>query len=392
MTTQLQTIVIGAGAIGSAAAYWLTERGQSDVLVLDRYELTHGNGSSTDNHRIIRHSYHDNIYGRLTRSMYDNWARLQENAGQNLLVRTGGLDIAIEGTRGADSVDTYRRVMTTNGVPFETLDRAALRDRFPQWTIDEEVRATYQEESGFVDIRRAKATHLALARAAGATLRGGTPVRAIESRGRGVRVVADSDTFSADKVIVCAGSWTDEVLADLGQTWTTTIAEEQVVYVEPDELKAFSVGSFPIWAWHGTDIFYGFPTYGEVAIKLARENLRRIVTQETRSVEPHAEETQLLWDFLRERLPAAAGTVVSARTCPYDMPPDRDFILDFMPGHPDVVVGVGAAHAGKFCGLLGEILSDLVVRGTTDYDIAPFRADRPALTDPNVTPVFGLAG
>jgi sarcosine oxidase len=150
--------------------------------------------------------------------MYDNWAKMQERAGQNVFVQTGGLDIAVEGTPGAASVDTYRRVMTANCIPFVPLDRAELLDCFPQWSIEEDVRATYQAESGFIDIRRAKATHLALARAAGATVMDNTLARAEESTDEGVRVVTDDASYTAAKVIVCSGSWTDELLTPLGQT------------------------------------------------------------------------------------------------------------------------------------------------------------------------------
>lgn len=393
MTDRYSTIVIGAGAIGSATAYWLAKRGQRDVLVLERFELGHGNGSSSDHHRIIRHSYHDDKYGRLTRAMYDNWAALEAAAGQRVFVRTGGLDIAIEGTPGTESLERYRSVMAANGVSYEELDREQLLARYPQWRIPEEaVRATYQEETGFIDIRRATATHIALAQGLGVEVRERTPARAIESIEGGVRVRTDDGWIEADKVVVCAASWTDELLKPLGQTWDTTVTEEQVVYVTPPDLRPFSIEEFPVWVWHGEDFTYGFPTYGEVAIKLARENLRRVVTQETRSAEPHADETEWLLDFLRERLPGAVGTVLQAKTCPYDMTPDRDFILDAMPGHPNVIVGSGAAHAGKFCGLLGEILAELAIDGRSVHPIEPFRADRPALTDPAIPPVFTLKG
>ncbi|MBP1326632.1 sarcosine oxidase [Leucobacter exalbidus] len=405
MPTHYSTIVIGAGAIGSATAYWLAKGGQRDVLVLEQFELGHANGSSNDHHRIIRHSYHDDIYGRLTRPMYDNWAALEAASGQQVFIKTGGLDIAIEGTPGTASLERYRAVMAANGVPFETLNKAQLAKRFPQWHIaEDEVRATFQEESGFIDIRRATATHIAMAQNLGVEVREHTAARAIESVAgsaagagtgtgtRTVRVITDGEVFTADKVVVCAASWTDALLQPLGQTWQTTVTEEQVVYVQPKDLKPFAVENFPIWCWHGDDFYYGFPMYGEIAVKLARENLRRVVTQDTRSAAPRPEETALLHDFLAERLPEAAGRVVLAKTCPYDMTPDRDFILDFMPGHPNVIVGSGAAHAGKFCGLLGEILAELIIEGRSQHPIEPFRADRPALVNASIAPVFDLKG
>jgi sarcosine oxidase len=72
------------------------------------------------------------------------------------------------------------------------------------------------------------------------------------------------------------------------------------------------------------------------------------------------------------------------------MPPDRDFILDVVPGHPRIVLGIGAGHAAKFACLLGRILADIAIDGTTGYPIAPFAINRPALSDPHFVPTFRL--
>jgi monomeric sarcosine oxidase len=387
-----QTIVIGAGAIGSAAAYWLSERGQSDVLVLEQYALGHGNGASEDHSRIIRHSYHNSVYGRLTRPAYDNWSRLQDASGQRLVFRTGGLDIAIEGTPGVLSVENYRRTLTENGHPWEPLTTSQLLERFPQFAVDEEVRATFQEETGLLDIRRSRQTHVALAEGAGVTFLERTPARRLESFADGVRVFTDDDVYTADHVVVATASWTDDLLHDLGQTWTTTISQEQVAYFATPHLKDFSIGRFPVWVWHGDAMFYGFPVYGEVAIKVSRDVTGNFVTQHTRTMEPIAAETELLAGFVRERLPRGMGRELYSKTCVYDMPPDRDFIVDALPGHPRIILGLGAGHAAKFSGLLGEILAELVVDGRSSYPIDAFRADRAALTDPTFTPAFALKG
>lgn len=389
---QWETIVIGAGAIGTATAYWLTQRGQSDVLVLEQFDLGHDRGASEDHSRVIRHSYHDNVYGRLTQAAYDNWDRLGVESGQQILFRTGGLDIAVAGTDGERSVEQYRRVLADNGHPYDALGKAELIERYPQWEIDEDVVATYQKDSGLVDIRRSCQTHLALATAAGASVRANCAVRRIESLGDGVRVHTDAETFTADHVVVATASWADELLAPLGQTWTTTISQVQVAYLVPTRLRDFAVGTFPIWGWHSKELFYGFPIYGEVAIKVARDVSGNFVTQQTRTMEPSEAETEFLTAFVRDKLPSAAGRLLYSKTCVYDMPPDRDFVLDALPGHPRVIVGLGAAHAGKFAGLLGEIVSDLVVSGRSEHDIAAFAADRPALRDPSYRPSFLLQG
>jgi sarcosine oxidase len=187
-------------------------------------------------------------------------------------------------------------------------------------------------------------------------------------------------------------SWLPELLGDLGLDWRITLSQEQVSYFATPNIRDFTPDRFPMWIWHREDLFYGFPVYGEVAVKAARDMTGRFVTQETRSFEPDRSETELIASFLRERLPGAVGPELFSKTCVYDMPPDRDFIIDRLPGHPGITIGIGAGHAAKFASLIGKILTDLATSGRTSYPVDAFRADRPALTDPEFEPVFRLAG
>jgi len=155
-------------------------------------------------------------------------------------------------------------------------------------------------------------------------------------------------------------------------------------------VRDFTPDRFPVWVWHGDDVFYGFPVYGEVAVKVARDMRGAWTTVDGRSDEPDPAEEDLLRGFLERRLPAAVGPVLCSKTCVYDMPPDRDFILDVVPGHPRVVLGIGAGHAAKFACLIGRILAELAIDGSTRYPIAPFALNRPALTDPHFVPTFRL--
>ena len=66
----------------------------------------------------------------------------------------------------------------------------------------------------------------------------------------------------------------------------------------------------------------------------------------------------------------------------YDLTPDRNFVVDTVPGYPHVSLCIGAGHAAKFASLLGHILGDLAIDGETGYEIGSFTLDRPAITDP----------
>jgi monomeric sarcosine oxidase len=392
MTSHRSHIVIGAGALGSAAAYALARAGVTDVLVIEQFDLGHARGASEDHSRIIRHAYHSPSYTALTQAAYDNWAELEDETGLQLVLKTGGLDLAVVGGPGEQEIATYRRALDAFDIGYEDVCGADVRRRWPQWRVDDDVIGIYQADGGILDVRRAGAAHRARARAMGVEFKPRTTVRAIESSDSQVTVTTDDEVYVADKVVLCVASWLPDLLAGLGLDWRITLSQEQVSYFATANLRDFAPDRFPMWIWHGDDVFYGFPVYGEVAVKAARDMSGRFVTQQTRSFDPDPAETAVLERFLRDRLPGAVGPELLSKTCVYDMPPDRDFVLDQLPGHPRICAAVGAGHAAKFAGLIGAILADLATVGTTSYPIDAFRADRAALTDPGFTPVFRLSG
>jgi sarcosine oxidase len=95
---------------------------------------------------------------------------------------------------------------------------------------------------------------------------------------------------------------------------------------------------------------------------------------------------------MAEHLPDALGPELMTKTCVYDLTPDRNFLLDTLPGHNRIAVFVGAGHAAKFASLVGDVLADLARDGGTERPIEAFRFDRPAITDPDYPPDFNFAG
>jgi sarcosine oxidase len=388
MRRAFDVIVVGCGGLGSGATYHAAKRAGAGVLGLEQFALGHDRGSSQDHSRIIRLSYHDPAYTALMPAAYRLWAELEAESGVQVVLKTGGLDIGLRTTTGTKDIDHCAASMDAYGIPYDDLTAEEVMRRFPQFTLPEEARGLYQAESGLVDARKANAAHIALARLHGATVRDQCPVRAVHARGDSVEVVTDDATYTAAHVVIAAGAWTNSVLASLGVQWPITVTEEQVTYFATPYIRDFSPDRFPIWIWRGPEGFYGFPVYGEVATKAGQDVGGDEVTAETRTFEPNPRTHARLMTFLERHIPRFVGPVLYTKTCLYTMPPDRHFVIDAVPGHPNVTVAVDGGHAYKFATLIGRILSDLALDGRTDHSIETFRADRRALTDPTFRPVF----
>jgi sarcosine oxidase len=390
MKTAYEFIVVGCGGIGSAALYWLARIAGGEVLGLEQFHIGHDNGASQDHSRIIRLSYHAPEYTALTPHTYTAWNEVEQESGVQLVYRTGGLDIAPAYSK---ALDAYASSMQLAGIPFDELSAAETMERFPQFRLDPTDRALYQAESGLVDPRKAIQTQVALARAHGATILDKTRVRRVTPVGDGVEIETDAGVFTASRLVVAADAWTNNVLEGTGTSYPLTVTQEQVTYFATPNLRDFAPDRFPIWIWHGeaSGWFYGFPIYGEVATKAGEDVGGDVVTPDTRTFEPNPRPYERLTAFLEKYIPGSLGPVLYTKTCLYTMTPDRNFILERLPEHPQISVAVGAAHGFKFSCLIGQILSDLAVEGDTRYPIAPFSSNRPAITDPEFPPAFNLA-
>jgi monomeric sarcosine oxidase len=383
--------VIGAGGIGSAAAYWLSRRVGADVLCLEQFDLGHDLGASEDHSRIIRLGYHASRYTALTRASYDAWAVVEQEADVRLVHRTGMVNLAAAGTEGAGILRNYEQAMDAHDIGYERMDGAEVMRRWPQFRIATDHEGLFQADGGILDIRKAVAAQLNLARAHGAVIVANAEVLDLDDTGAGVRLTTTAGEFEADRVVLCAGAWTARLLGStLGIRWPIQLTHEQVTYLRSPNPHEFAPDRFPIWIWHGDEEFYGFPVYGEQATKAAKELCEPGVDLGTWDRRADANRIRRVQEFVEEILPGYGGPELYTRSCLYDMPPDRDFVIDAVPGYPDITVCIGAGHAAKFASLLGRILADLTLDGSTEFPIAEFRADRPALTDPDYVPGYRL--
>ena len=98
-----KNVIIGAGAMGSSAAYHLARRGEPVVLI-EQFALGHDRGSSHGAARITRHSYADPAYARLMPAAFRAWRDFEADAGETVYLRTGGVSFSPQGVDYAERV------------------------------------------------------------------------------------------------------------------------------------------------------------------------------------------------------------------------------------------------------------------------------------------------
>ena len=365
-------VVAGLGAFGSATCWELARRGHS-VIGLERFELGHSRGASHDTSRILRHSYHTPSYVALGQEAYFDWARLEQASRAALVTKVGGLDL-FPPDAAIESVD-YTSSMDELGVAYELLDHEEVAARWPQFRLPPETLALYQPDAAIVPAGVGTRLMQDLARRQRADLRAHCPVTGVRE---GLVVSTPQGNIRCGGLVVCADAWVNDVLGHLGVHVPVEVTLEQVTYFQ----GGASFEDIPLWIWMDDPSYYGFPCYGEATVKASQDCGGPVIDPEARTSDPDRGMQARLATFMSSLLPEVGKPVRSVR-CQYTLTPDRDFVISPVPGHPNVVVGLGAAHGFKFAPTFGRLLADLVIDGATSTDLTPYRLDRPALTDPD---------
>ena len=371
-------VVCGLGAMGSAALHHLARRGQR-VLGLERHTPGHDRGSSHGSTRIIRLGYFEHpAYVPLLRRAHTLWRELEAASGRRLLHVTG---IAEIGPPAGPLVRGTLASARLHELSHEVLSAPELMRRFPAFRVPQDYVAVLQPEGGILAAEHSLHAQIALAAAAGADIRSGETVQAIEPRAGSVRVTTDRGTVEAGVAIVAVGAWTKTLLPEFGAGLRVT--REVVAWFAPTDADLLCADRFPVFiieSRHG--MHYGIPALrGEpspAGIKVAKHHHRdETVDPDAYDRTVSAVDQALIRAAIADHLPAANGELLEAKTCLYTMTPDGHFLIDHLPGAPNVIVASPCSgHGFKFAPVIGEALADLATTGATPHDIGWFSRRR----------------
>lgn len=372
-TAKYDVIVLGLGAMGSAASFHLARRGFK-VLGLDANSQGHKFGSSHGTSRIIREAYLEGpSYVPLVQRSYQLWRELEAETGADLLRITGGLTI---GDAHSDFVTGALNSSRLFNLPYEYLDAAETARQFPAFRLDENMTAVYEKNAGILYPESCVFAHLDLASRYGAEIHHEEPVLKWSSVNDSVVVETERDTYRAERLIITAGPWASELLTGLG----LPLVVQRVVNVhfEPDSPQRFAPENCPVYLFQVAEgEYYGFPALPGEGVKFGRHDAEDVCTPQTINREVAPAEIKPLQDVLNRYMPGSAQTFLRSLTCMYTNTPDRHFIIDRHPALENVVYGCGfSGHGFKFSAVIGEILADLSVDGNTRHSIEFLAASR----------------
>lgn len=375
MHTTFDVVVLGLGANGSSAIYHLSKTG-CKVLGIDRFTPPHNHGSSHGQSRIIRQAYHENpMYVPLVKEAYNLWYEMEENTGEKLLLKTGGIML---GSENSEMIRGANLSAKTHDVSYEYLDSHSVKKRFPALKPLNDTVAVLDKEAGLLFPEKCIKTYLNEAEKNGAFLHYNEKVVRIISNENDIEIITDKDNYRTAKLIVSAGSWLGSLMPELHLPLTV---ERQVLYWLKNKnhltQQYFAPGNLPVYMWEYLPgkIFYGFPDLGD-GIKIAFHHSGEPIAPDTLTSAVSVQEISSITEVAEKYVNINAVFNYSV-TCMYTNTPDENFIIDFHPYNKNIIIASPCSgHGFKFCSLTGKILCDMTVEKPVFFDISPFSISR----------------
>lgn len=353
--------VIGAGLLGSATAWRLTQRGVS-VAVLERTTPANRWGSSHGSARIFRYAYFNPFYAEMTRDARALWDELEEACGTELLHETGCLDFGP--TAG---VHDLHSILGNLDIDSQVLSAQQARQLFPHIATDTE--ALHQPTAGVVDAEKSVEAMLQQADKAGATLYSNWEVESAERQDDGFRLTSTAgDIIFARKVAVAAGGWITPLLEKLPLSSSFkaalpefTVWQEQAFHFPYRE--GFAEESWPTTIHRDGDVqVYSLPggrdadSRGQkVARFLGGKIIDSAATQDGIISESNR---QFMMDYVSTYLPGLIPEPYAETTCLFTSTPSEDFVIDEEDGL--VVISACSGHGAKTAPMTGEYAARLL--------------------------------
>ena len=346
--TDVEVVVVGGGAMGSATAWWLARRGH-DVVLLEQFERGHARGSSHGATRIFRFAYPDPTYVRMAQAALPLWRELEAESGRTLVEITGAVDHG-----DPASIEATAAALAECGAAHELLPVAEAERRWPHMRFEGTVLfhpdgGRCLADAGVTALQDAAAAH-------GADVRHGVAAQ-VDADDGGVTVRAGDETWSAPVAVVTAGPWLPTLLGGRVDLPPVTVTREQVQHFRP---LVDGAERWPSFIHHRRPWAYGLHSATE-GMKVAEHHVGAVADPDT-SGETSDEVARHMAAYVEAWFPGLDPEPVHVATCLYTTTADEAFVLE---RHGPIVVGSPCSgHGFKFTPLIGRMLADRATEGT----------------------------
>jgi len=369
-------IIVGAGSMGSAAAYFLGKQGRS-VLLIDAFTPPHDEGSHHGDTRLIRFAYGEGEkYVPFVLRAKKLWDEIAACSGKKNFIQTGIINVGDERDPFIESVKNTSEIFN---LPLHVMTAAEVMEKWPGIKIPSNFVALHETESGVMMTKPAIEGYLQEAFKYDVTQKFNSSVTKINvSNGKAVVTIANGEQFEADNCIVTVGAWAKQLLDETGFNLPVQATRKTFAWFEAQE-KLYNENLYPGFTFQfGDESYYGFPSIDGAGLKVGRhDGGQAIHPSDTKApfgtVEGDVEDLQ---QFLANYMPSV-GAFKEGKTCMYAMTPDEDFIIDSHPIHKEIILAAGfSGHGFKFASAVGEALSEMAQNHQTTIDLTPFRLNR----------------
>lgn len=388
MSSKFDVVVIGGGAMGSAAAWQLAKRGRS-VALLEQFGPAHVNGSSHGGSRIYRATYVQDEYLNLMKQALPMWEELEQESGARLLTRVGLV------SHGFPPHD-FEAPMRAHGIPLEVLTPQEAEERWPGMRFEGKVLFEHSTAGRVnADLTVAALQHRIVRE--GGEVHHNVQVLDVQPARNGLVVETTNGVLLADRVVLAAGGWTNRLapkLLGLDQELPLRVVEvapahfqicatltqpghsetdggegDEGIVVNQGQHHGLTEANWPAFThdhaptdpttgaptrWPG--IVYGLATDGE-GIKVGFNAYGRDTDPDARTWVPREGDRELHADYVRQWLPGLVPESAEFLSCTYTRTPTDDFLVDRV-GRV-VIASPCSGHGFKFTPVLGKMIADL---------------------------------
>jgi glycine/D-amino acid oxidase-like deaminating enzyme len=385
MSNEYDAIVIGGGPLGLAAAYHLSQR-EAKTLVLERFRCINQQGSSAGVTRQFRIPYPVEYMVKMAVQAQPFWAEFQTKTPVSLLDKVGTLwfgDPAVHSTEG--NIAEAEKALNAAKVPYAILKAKDIEQTYHFRNLPDTYVGLFQADGASINLRVTQQTLVDWCRKSPhVTLKEEAPAIGIQQRADLFEVRTPGGTYIGKKLIIVPGPFINNVINLLGFRVAATYWNMASAYYRKTDPSI----QYPTWFVFQNPVgqngnqFYGFPGvdwdspgYIRVASDFVIDPL---TSPDQASPIPNPLELAFTAAWVSDHMTGLDPVPHFTSTCLVGLStiPNKELLLDFAPvfvPNRDNVIVCATGWAAKFTPLIGRILSDLALDGTTPFDIAPFQ-------------------